>query len=235
LSLGPRGRLVLFFHGGHSAAQPAPTQDPFLATLSAPTPTPHIPSNYESGANFIIKDGFTNNLNHNWYNHEYWTELAVGDGKLSFDSSDQDSYATAISTITGPFDQPVYIQADLSTDASTAESYGVLFDDHYPTNEFFVFQINPESKQYTLHHHIGRQWYLRMSGVTDLIKSYPAANTIGIYMNKGYLEFYINHGMIDVYQDSGSDFQSGQTGFYANNSGFHVVVTNFAINRTGAP
>ena len=74
---------------------------------------------------------------------------------------------------------------------------------------------------------------MRMAGNTDLIQSYPTANTLGLYINKSYLEFYINRQRVDTYQDLGISFQTGKTGFYVDDFGFHLVVTNFSINKIG--
>ena len=74
---------------------------------------------------------------------------------------------------------------------------------------------------------------MRMAGISDWIKSYPLSNTLGLYVDKNYLEFYINRKLVDTYQDSGMSLQGGEMGFYADDSGFHLIVTNFSIDKVG--
>src|SRR5258708_20594749 len=212
--------------------QSASKPDSFLATISAPTPTPHISVNYQAGTNSVFKDDFSDNRN-DWINDEQPANLVVKDGRLSFGSSDQDTYATSISAVAAYLDQPYYLQADLAVDKQTAEGYGIIFEVHYGNNEFFLFQINPESKQYYLYHHLNDSWSLRMAGITESIQSYPAVNTLGIYVNKDYLEFYINHKIVGTYQDSGTSFESGEGGFFVDNSGFQLMVTDFFVLKAG--
>ena len=223
-----------YYMADKAIAQPTPTQDPFLASLSAPTPTPHIPINYQAGTNSIFKDAFIDNRN-SWQNEEDLTSITVEGGKLSFGSLHNGNFATARSGEPASYlNQPYYLQADLSVDQITADSIGIIFR-AIPggSNDFFVFQINLESKQYSLYHHASNFWSMRMSGNTDSIQSYPSINTLGIFVNKGYLEFYINHKIVDTYQDTGMSFQSGRTGFYVDNSGFNLIVTNFSIDKAG--
>lgn len=209
------------------------SQDPIIASLDAPTPTAQIPADYQTGANSIFQDDFRNNRN-DWINAQEPTQLTVKDGKLSFGSATRDHFATALPGPPEFIGRPYYIHADLSPDQMTNQDFGIIFDEHYGANqEFFLFEINPESKEYFLYHHLVDRWSVRMMGTADGIHSLPGVNTLGIYVNKGYLEFYINRKMVDTYQDSGISFQAGETGFYVNNSGFQLIVTDFSIDKVG--
>ena len=144
--------LVAILFGGFyyvadkATAQPTPTQDPILATLLAPTPTPHIPVDYQAGINTIFKDDFKDNQN-NWHNNEEPTDITVKDGRLSFGSLSPGNYATARSAyLFSPNSfQPYYIQADLSLDEMTDKGIGIIFRSTYG-DDFFLFEINPEFK-----------------------------------------------------------------------------------------
>lgn len=214
-------------------ALPQEPEVPIIASLHAPTPTPHIPVNYPAGSHSIFKDDFTDN-NNRWGDDQQPTQLSVDNGKLSFGAVSQGRYATAIAGKPGHFNQPYYLQADLSTDKGTDEDFGIIFEEQINglgRDDFFLYSIDPKSKEYSLDHRFPDGWSWRMGGTSDLIHSFPAVNTLGLYVNQGYVEFYINHHMVNTYQDAGESFQSGETGFYVNNSGFQLIVTNFSVDQ----
>ena len=109
-----------------------------------------------------------------------------------------------------------------------------MFDKGDNPFDFYVFQINAEAKNYYVSHHSTNNWLLRTSGESDLIRSYPSANTLGIYVNKDSLEFYINGKIANSYQETGISFQSGAIGFYVDSPGFKVIVENLAVYRIGS-
>lgn len=229
----PRSPIVAHLHGPtpQTPTSPAPTTpDPIIAALLAPTPTAYIPVGYQPGTHSIFKDDFTDNHNR-WYNTVSFIKITVKDGTLSFASPRRGSYALVVTGQAQYLDQPSYIQADLSTDSPVDQDFGMIFADQ--SNEFFLFAINTEAKEYSLFRNLGGIWSLRLLGTSDLIHLSPTANTLGLYVNKGYLELYINHKRVDVFQESSGSFQAGQVGFYVNDSGFQLRVTDFSVDTTG--
>ena len=90
-----------YYMADKAIAQPTPTQDPFLASLSAPTPTPHIPINYQAGTNSIFKDAFIDNRN-SWQNEEDLTSITV-----EGENCPLDHYTTETLQLHGAASQPV--------------------------------------------------------------------------------------------------------------------------------
>jgi hypothetical protein len=101
------------------------------------------------------------------------------------------------------------------------------------SRDFFLFQVNTAAQKYFLYHHFIDDWSLRMSGRTDQIQPYPAINRIGLYVNVGSLEFYINGKIVDTYRDTGTSFQSGGFGFYVDDAGFKLIVDNLTVDKAG--
>ena len=210
----------------------ATEQNPLLTNMPPMTPTPHILANGLSVEDVIFKDNFTDNRN-SWGNSEDANHIAVKDGELTFGSSEQGKYAMTNSVATIYMSRPYYLQADLAVDQTTAAGFGVFFGRHVGTNDFYLFEIIPETKEYYLMHHTGDSWSKRMEGTSAWIRSYPFGNNLGLFVDNGILEFYINHKIIDAYQDSGISFQTGGAGFYVDNFGFQLIVTNFALYKAG--
>ncbi len=219
---------------------PTPTEVPtFIPKLPdwTPTATPHNLGNTQPGLHSIFKDGFKDNQ-YLWSDSQDPTSLIVKGGKLTFGSLSSDQFAVVSSPSVGSAveaqnNSPYYVQADFSVDHATAESFGLFFAGQPLEVDFFLFQFYPQSKQYFLYHYSDGAWLRRISGNSDLIQSFPAANTLGMYVNKGNLEFYMNHKLVDTYEDSSQSFQAGEIGFYVNNSGFRLTVTNFFIEGVG--
>jgi hypothetical protein len=212
---------------------------PFMPKLPdwTPTATPHFVGNTQPGVSLIFKDEFKDNQNL-WKNSQDPTSLSVNEGKLTFGSSGTGqiamvSSATVGSVLAAQNNSPYYLQADFSVDHATAEGFGFFFAGKPSTHDFFLFEFYPESRRYFLYHNSGGAWLRRMAGYSDWIQSFPAAITLGMYVNKGNLEFYINHKLVDTYQDSWESFQAGETGFYVSNSGFQLTITNFFIDGVG--
>lgn len=222
--------IFLFYLTFSQNAPPAPN---ILATsLPALTPSSSIPSDYQPGTFNIFKDNF-DDFQNNWGDNQEPSTYEIKDGKLYFKSRDDGKYAIAHCGRCPILNEPYYLQADLVTDKLVDEGFGIVFKFLYGRADFYLFEINPAANKYYLYHHSSDDWSLRMSGRTDQIQPYPAVNRLGLYINKGSLEFYINGKIVDTYHDTGTSFQSGQFGFYVNDAGFKLIVDNLTVDKAG--
>lgn len=211
--------------------QKSPSQTNVFATNLPPqTPIPSIPLDYEPGSLPIFREDFDNNQN-GWTGDPDLTSREFKDGKLYIESLDENSYALTSCSKCPFLKEPFFFTVELSTDQLTDGGFGVVFNMQYTRNNFYLFRINLESKKYFLSRYNADNWSRRMTGITDQIQSYPVVNKLGIYVNKGMVEFYINGKLIDTYQDSGTSFQSGQVGLYVNDTGFKLIVDNLIIDK----
>lgn len=71
-----------------------------------------------------------------------------------------------------------------------------------------------------------------MAGTTEYIRPHPNANTLSVYVDKSYIELYINGKFVDTYQDTGTSFQGGQFGVFIDDKG-SLIVDNLIIDKIG--
>lgn len=225
------GLCSTVYYFAYLQPKPAPV-NLFATSLPPTTPSPSIPSNYGSGAINIFKENFDDDRN-SWISDQESSAYEFRDGKLIIESLDDNSYVLATCAKCPYLNEPYYLQVELSTDKLVDKGFGVVFKLLYTRKNFYLFEINPAAKTYFLYHRFNEDWSLRLSGRAHQIQSYPAINRLGIYVNKGLLEFYINGELVDTYQDSGTSFQSGENGFYVDGAGFKLIVDNFIVDKAG--
>jgi hypothetical protein len=215
--------------------QHIPAKNTFATELPATTPSPHISLTQQSGMSRIFEDDFSDNRN-SWTDDQEPSMYRISDGKLFVQSRNSDNYSIASCARCPLLEKPYYFQADLTTNIATDRGFGIVFKMRYDhRDEFYLFMVNVEARKYYFYHHTGSDWSLRASGTTDLIQSYPATNTLGVYANREYLEFYVDGKIVDSYTESGISFQTGLIGFYVDGSGFQLFVDNLIVDRTGEP
>lgn len=210
--------------------QSHPEINVFAASLPPTTPTAHIYSDNRKAPEKIIGDNFDNDQ-YQWEYHDDESTTKIEGGKLLLESLSPNTIAIARCQLCALATLPYFIQADLSTDVATDQSFGIVFNRMNGGNNFYLFEINTEAKKYYLYHHIADSWSLKASGGSALIKSFPTVNTLGVYINQSQVEFYINGKIIDSYNQSGHSFEPGEFAFCADNSGFKLIVDNLIINR----
>jgi hypothetical protein len=206
--------------------------NPLTTALPPTTSTPHfLPTNQQAATKVII-DNFNNDQYH-WEQNDGWSITEIKDGKLFLESRSQDSFAIAECPVKfcSLADLPYFIKADFSTDISTDQIFGIIFDRSLNANRFYLFAIDTETKQYYLYHHASDNWSLRASGETSQIKSFPAVNNLGVYVTNNVVELYINGVIVDSYVETNQTFQRGQFSFYTNNPDYKLIVDNLVISR----
>ncbi len=226
---------ALFMIYSHRAV-PANSVELDLPSLTA---TPHVLSTPVMGAAVLFQDGFTSNANlwgPAFAPQEAQEEVQVKDGKLLLTTLGNNQFVTAMCGRCPTLDKPFYAQAEFTSEGAANVDFGIMLgerngfnDDHY-----YLLLINTDARKYSFYYYGARQWYLRGSGIADQFHSLAATNTIGIYINGGYAEFYVNGGVVDSLEDSGTSFQRNDLGFYAASyASLTVQIDNVIIENLG--
>jgi hypothetical protein len=196
-------------------------------------PTAHVLATPAPGDPDIFLDDFSSNAN-NWGRVGMGpVDARVTDGKLVVASKVERNYSVVTcGTCLSPF-RPYYMQADFVTDAATDSLFGMVIRTHVSAEDFYLFGINLEARDYIFCHHAGGQWSVRAAGPSDAIRSFPANNTLGVYVSGEDLEFYINGKVVDTYQETGMVFERGLIGFYTEGTSSRIKVDNLLIDGMG--
>jgi hypothetical protein len=200
----------------------SPTATP---TLTA-TPIAHWPASGDK----IIEDDFADN-NLQWQSVWDNDNVSVRGGKLYL-SAAPGEFAMAECLLCPSLRSNYYVQADLATDQAIDESYGIVFSASAYHSDYYLFEINSTRGIYALYKYRGDDWTRRMGRKSDLIKSYPDINTLGVSIDNDVIALYINGQMVDTYQDTLSVIASGTFSIYVNSSSFTLIVDNlFAYGK----
>jgi hypothetical protein len=201
--------------------------------LPTPTPIPHILSTPAANTPGVFYEDFSSNANH--WDGDYWQTpgIEVKNGKMHLQAPGKDTILWASCGSCFIPRGPYYLQADFATDSAPDAIFGLLIKLRSVGGNFFLFGINPESDRYYFFNHVGGVWGLRSAAVSDQIRTFPASNTLGIYVASGSVELYINGRMVDTYQDSEAEFESGLIGLYTEGSAFGLQVDNLIAERLG--
>jgi hypothetical protein len=195
---------------------------PTITPTPTATPVTHKPTNGEK----IFKDDFSNNQN-GWYGEDLpLTLLEINNGKLRLKSLNTGASGYAYCQSCPILTSPYYIQADLSTDRPTKETYGIGFSSVDFHSVFYLFEITTEPPAYNLYKYKNQTWTRRISRETDLIKLYPSVNTLGISLDHDLITLYINGEIVDTYEDTGSVMGSGKFWPYVDDVGFTLILDN---------
>lgn len=207
------------------------TEFAFATNLPPSTPISLLPTDFITGENNIFREEFNDNQN-SWRDNQEPYAFEIKDGKLFIESQNQNQYALAsCSSINCNWlNQPFYLQVELSTQDLYTKTYGVLFKMNYARDKFILFAINSDLKEYYLYNHNTNGWSIKLAGNIDEIQAYPSSNILAIYVDKTYIELYINGNFIDTYQDTGTSFQSGQFGVFIDNGGV-LIIDNLIIDK----
>ena len=214
--------------------RPAKSKQTATATPSQPvTPTPHILSTPVAAAPFVLADSFNENANAWAPRYITGTKTEIKNGVLAVESLQDESYALVTCIPCLDLNQRYYVQAQFSTNKATDVGFGILIRLNASKDYFYLFEVNTESRKYDFWYHDPDNWYLRAGGSSDAIHSFPANNTLGLYVEKGRAEFYMNGQFIDFYDDSAASFDEGGMGFYLDDSGVSLQVDNLILQRLG--
>jgi len=205
-----------------------------LATNLPPrTPTPHISLTAIPNADVIFEDDFSTDENQWKYRANSNSEIKITDGRLMIQSPYKGTYAVTKCNACPYVQEPYFLQVNLETSAATNIGYGIAFNIGRIEHLLYLFDINPESKEYRLYHETRDGWAFRMSGKSDFIRPYPEANRLGIYANKDTVDFYINDNLIDSYTEEGVLFYQGYFGVLVDDGGPQVFVDDLIVSKVG--
>lgn len=201
--------------------QPIPTTIPTLITT--PTPLFALPEgDWETS-----QEDFSNNKR-NWGLFYNQGKIEILDGKMLVQSYLSDRYAIAIPEyIFIPPGEKYYRQVELITDTETDiySTYGLVFGMDERLGTFYLFEILQRETQVRLLKQSAGKWEI-LTTLTDApISKYPKETTLGVYVDKGTIELYVNGEMISRYKDE-NPFQSKNFGIYIGGTNARVIVDN---------
>lgn len=213
-------------------SRPSTPINHFATSLPPATPTPYFLLSAQQESTPFFEDDFSSDP-HWWSGTDDSSKKKVELGKLVLESRNENSVAFATCDGCSYLGKPFYLEADLSTNTATDEDFGIYFNYDYRKNTYFLFQINTEARKYYFYHYSDDGWVLRAARESQQIKSFPAVNTIGIYADDDFIEFYVNGTIIDSYVQSGYPFYKGDFGFFLGDADFQLIVDNLVITSVG--
>ena len=213
-------------------SRPSTPNNAFATNLPPRTPTPHILATGQPDIPAIFEDDFSRD-SHEWSGTDDSSKKQLKDGMLVLQTQGAYDYTFATCEACPYLSKPFYLQVDLAASAATDKGFGIYFNFDDSRSMYLLFQINMESRKYYLSHYQDETWVPRAAGQSEQIKAYPAANTIGIYAELGFVEFYVNGVIVDSYVESGYPFYKGDFGFYVGDSDFELLIDNLTIRAIG--
>jgi len=202
------------------------------------TPTAHVSATPAANQPKIFLEDFNKASERpyrDWQNSD-WRESKyshVRDGKLVIEISGEDQYAYQTCGTCLAVLLPYYMQADFTTDQATDGFYGLIIKFRMSANDFYLYELSPEAHWYGFFHFGADGWSRRAGGISKTIGSYPAVNTMGVYVSGATLQFYVNGTMVDTYEETGAAFERGTIGIYAEGTDFDLLVDNLIIDWDG--
>jgi hypothetical protein len=187
------------------------------------------------GITGVFTDDFGTDANE-WVSWIDRSKVGVHSGHFVLEAPGQYSFNTAVCNKCPRLEKPYYLQAAFGIDGATNANYGLIIkaESGLPTDRFYLFMVSPEARRYSLWFHTENAWYARLSGASDRIRSSPATNVLGIYVNGGNVELYIGGAIVDAFEDSGTSLLTGKPGFYAEaDSGVKVLIDDFLFENMG--
>ena len=210
----------------------------YAQTTPQPTPAPHINPAILAAATKGFDEKFLDNSRKwTYYRSAQNNGQTVGikDGQLTLQSDRSGSIGIATCLPCLNAYSPYYIQADLTTDISIDDTYGLVFEFENSNKYlfFYVFAIDSQSQAYTFYRvaqvsSADYVWSPRIRGSSQFIQAFPKHNILGVYLDTGLAEFYINGHLVDTYRQVGESFQTKAFGLYLDDYDFKVIASHFA-------
>jgi hypothetical protein len=216
------GAAVIFGYK-QKATRNSPTLTP------TPLPTPHILVRDREPANkkAVIYEDFLSNKN-NWNLYYYNGKIEIINGKLILQSNMEGASVIGTSNEIVPSAQTYYVQADFTTDTDKAFPYGLVFGLNRLLNTYYVFEVLPGNGGFQLLKFNSGKWSEPVPYSEYAISPYPEPTTLSVYFDKGNIELYINGKLVSTFFDA-DFFQSRETGVFASNTGYRLIVDNFFV------
>ena len=149
----------------------------------------------------LIHDTFDSNRL-NWSPYLQHSTFEFKDSKMYLRSKDIEYVALALCKGCPLFDKAFYFQAEVAASQRSAPSHGIAFCASYYADEFYVFQVDPSFKQYSLMKSTVNDWELLIDSTSSkAIKTYPEPNALGVRFEQGKIDLYINGSRVKSYSD----------------------------------
>lgn len=213
---------------------PTPTITPTstITPTATITLTPHVLITPLQG-NIVFEEKFDSNSN-NWDGYFNDSTTRVQDGKLILRAAKSGIIGVALCLNCPVFNEVFYFQAEIFIVSKTNEVYGLAFCSSGYGNDYYVFEINPDTQRFFLSRHSSTGW----DNVIDfrfskLINKYPVSNTLGVYFDQGNIQLYINGTLVDSYQDDNPP-NCRRVGFIVNDGNFDMSADNVFAYKVSA-
>ena len=206
--------------------------EPIPTLTSTPVVTPQIlatmpEDDWESRYEPFLLD------EHSWELLKPPGKLEIIDEKLVIQSYRQGSIVIGYSQngIFNPSQESYYVQADFMADTEGENvSYGLVFGLNDAQNAFYVFDLHPQSQTFRLFKYNSGEWDLVIPFIRTETNPYPEPTTIGVLVDKGSFEFYINGESVSTFVDE-KPYSSKGIGILVGDSGYRVIVDNFFVSE----
>jgi len=202
-----------------------PPADPKMTIVPTPQILVHIPANKK-----IIKfddfSSFDGNKGKNWELYYRNGKIEIIDGKLVLQSNAPDYSIIGHNQELIPTSDTYYVQVDLMTDIDVNRPYGMVFGMNSQLDTYYLFEIIPQSNQFSLYKHSSSKWEELIPFSYSDMKLYPEANTLSVYFENGEIELFINGNSITTFKDEQPYHYSG-IGIFASDSSYRLIADNF--------
>jgi hypothetical protein len=204
---------------------PYPTSTPTQTSVPTITPTPHVYFTPVPGDTLITDNFNTNQLE--WDTYFSGNTAEVRDGRL-FIKSDQAGYiGMAICRGCPDFDKAFYFQAEIVPERITSTPGGLTFCVSRTAGKFYTFMVNPANSTFSLQKAMNNTWQdLIPVTLTDMLNTYPATNTLGVFYDRGTIKLYINEHLVTSITDPEPLFCKW-VGVMISNSPVEMTADNF--------
>ena len=207
-------------------------EQPILTLTPTPVVTPQIMATMPEDDWKPRHESFILDL-HLWELLRPPGKLEIIDEKLVIQSYRQGSIVIGYSqnTIFNPSQESYYVQADFMADTEGEKvSYGLVFGLNDAQNAFYVFDLHPQSQTFRLFKYNSGEWDLVIPFIRTETNPYPEPTTIGVLVDKGSFEFYINGESVSTFVDE-KPYSSKGIGILVGDSGYRVIVDNFFVSE----
>lgn len=211
-----------------STATITPTATKTLTPTPTFTSTPDYVLTSVSQGDILFEDPFDTNEN-KWSGFYGGNTVTVEEGKLSLLSDTKGYIGIALCASCPYTNDNFFLQADISSEVKTSESYGLAFCSNGYSGDFYVFQLNQQGNRFDFYKHSDSGWEtLAENKPSQAIMDFPSANTVGVYFDQGVIKLYINNELVFSFEDK-DPYKCSRSGFYVNDGGVTLLADSLII------
>jgi hypothetical protein len=213
--------LALAVGSSQVASRNSPTSTPTV------TPVPQVLVHTPSDPGRVIHEDFSSDKNL-WGMYYENGKLEIINGRMVLQSGVTNGIEVGTSRKLAPTGDRYYLQADLSTDTETTNSYGLVFGASQSLGTYYLFELWPQNGTYRLFKFNTGKWTELIPATPVELHPYPFSNTLSVDFDRGTIGLFVNGNLVSEYTD-GDYFQSKGIGMYVNNMGYRLLVDDLFI------